>query len=123
MSDSGHKYYPDDPDDALSNADLRVEIARIVGFDFQQRIDERMPHSTSKHAVYFRSGDLVAIVNHVRFRMDDRPEPVQFPYETGEMVAELSERCGFEYQSRRMEHVELRILLKTIRSLREAIDE
>jgi hypothetical protein len=116
-TDSAGRYYPDDPDYALSNAELRVEIARLVGFDFQQRIDSRMPDSTSKHAIYFRAGDLVAILNYIRFRTEKRPEPVQFPYKSGEIVKELARHCEFEYRSRRMEHRELRLVLKTLRSL------
>ena len=97
---------------ALTNAEMRVQIAEVVGFDYQQRIDSRQ--STSDHAVYFRAGDLVAICNWLRFHEDDAPEPVQRQTSKPEIVEEIGRRCGVEPRQTRFEGVGLAALLEHV---------
>lgn len=103
---------------AITNAEARIEIAETVGFDFEQVIEGR--DSTSDHAVYFRHGELLAILNWLRFREDDQPTPVDYRESKDEIVAELGERCGFEPRSLRLERVELQRLLEHVQEVRES---
>ena len=108
------KYFPQNPDTALSNAEVRVAIGEIVGFDYTRRLEARQ--STSKHAIYFRCGELAAICNWLRFRTDPRPEPVQ-SFAKHHLLQELAERCEFTLRSKRLERVELQQVLQTLRSV------
>ncbi|UHQ96415.1 hypothetical protein [Natrinema halophilum] len=105
------------PAPSLSNAEVRVRIAEIVGWDYQVRLDSR--DSTSDHAVYFRAGDLVAILNWLRFRTDENPEPVQHRRSKDELVDELGDRCEFYARSTRLERVELSAVLDRVTTVNE----
>lgn len=113
MSESS-KYYPSNPDEALSNADARVAIGEIVGFDYTKRLEDR--HSTSRHAIYFRVGEVVAILNYLRFNTDERPEPV-CSFSKDALVSELASRCGFRQRSNRLERIELQAVLETLHDI------
>jgi len=74
---------------------------------------------SSKHAVYFRTGELAAILNYLRFQSDeDDVEPVYWRSRKGALIEELSERCDFRLRKRdQLEAVELRHVRDRLREV------
>lgn len=100
---------------AITNAEARIEIAEMVGFDFEQVVERR--DSRSDHAVYFRHGELLAILNWLRFREDEQPTPVDYRESKQEIFEEIAERSGFEVRRPRMERIELQQLLEHVQEV------
>lgn len=112
----GSKYVIGDASNAATtNAEARIEIADTVGFDFEQVIENRT--STSDHAVYFRHGELLAILNWIRFRTDQSPRPVNYRESKQEILDELGDRCGFTPRSGRLERLELQAMLERVQEV------
>lgn len=97
---------PSDDGHAVTNADLRCEIATEVGFDLQHRLPND-DDTRGGHATYFHLAELAAILNHVRFQQDQHPEPVAWTHSKMDVVEELGARCGYRARRPRLERVEL----------------
>ncbi|MFB6237543.1 MAG: hypothetical protein ABEH81_04145 [Halopenitus sp.] len=116
---SGSKYLLGSASNAATtNAEARIEIAETVGFDFEQVVNRR--DSQSDHAVYFRHGDLLAILNWLRFQEDEQPIPVSYRESKQDIFEEIAVRCGFEVRRPRMERLELQQLLEHVQEVDDA---